>query len=222
MRTKPALLTLLIALIHAGVASAQSLPYNIVDCEGDNRPSQITSAVDAALQRLVEAEDLAGSNPNAFLSALDNAFGHWSTTPYDYQAFLVFIVTHTNIRAVLTNTTGAALSGTAPVFPRVTFRCAFADTGNAATRAGSTITLYPAFFRDGETPLRGNWNWTSATRIGTILHEAVHLAGGPDDIADRAHEQGAMAVVLADNLDGRALSNAENYERFYTVPPFEQ
>ena len=218
-------LTMLTALVcFAGAAHAQA-PDIIVDPNCDaGKIEKITRAVDGAMKRLADVDNVINSSPAQFNEAFAKAFGKYEPgSDAEQWAGIGFILYHANIRPLLTHTAGVTISsGPAPTWPRVTFRCAAQDYADlAAERIDDKIVLYPVFFEDKEVPNEGRWGKVRGSRIGTILHESIHLLGGPADIREDGRLQDVQAEELAKNADGRALSNAANYEMFYMSYPFQ-
>lgn len=219
------MLTLLTALLHTGgAAQAQPAVVDIAsDCEGD-KPAKLLRAVDGAMRRLNDVDNVLNTAPAEFNSAFAKGFGAREVgSEAEQSAGLLFALFHTNVRALLTNTPGVTIgAGPAPVWPRVSFRCGRFDRANVvAEKIGSEIVLYPVFFDDATVPDTGRYGKVRASRVGLILHESIHLLGGPADIQEEGRTPAVQADLLVRNADIRALSNAENYELFYMSYPFQ-
>ncbi|HET8938581.1 MAG TPA: hypothetical protein VFN67_34285 [Polyangiales bacterium] len=219
-------MTLITAMLHAGgSAHAQSAVFNVApDCSGPGQFETIVAAVDGAMHHLAEVDKVVNSSSDQFNSAFANAFGDWDPNTEDGQwALIIFAVNYVNIKPLLTNTSGFTISsGPAPSWPVVSFRCATAARGDVvAQKFDGEIVLYPLFFDNDRVPFIGRYGSIEASRVGTVLHECIHLLGGPKDIEEGGRTADVQAEQLALDKDPRALSNAENYERFLMSWPFQ-
>lgn len=220
------MLTLLAAMLHAGgSAHAQPAMFDVApDCDEPGQFDTIVAAVDGAMHHLAEVDKVVSSSPDQFNSAFANAFGAWDTNTEEGQwALIIFAVNYANIRPLLTNTPGVGISsGPPPSWPLVSFRCATAARGDVvAEKFDGKIVLYPLFFDNNRVPFTGRYDRVEASRVGTVLHECIHLLGGPKDIQEGGRTAEVQAEQLALNKDPRAVSNAENYERFFMSWPFQ-
>lgn len=211
MRKYLALLVCVSTLLVAGAtAHAQQQDWTTRQCNS-TQVNQIRAAVTAALAKQAQA-----ANSNMLLAAYQRAFGTYTGNAYTWNV-LTFLYYEGNIPAVLTNAASVNPLGPPPNVPPMVYTCASQDVGNLVGQKGGdgNTILYPVFFR---LPLKGYW--PTDTQVGAILHEAIHILGGPMDIRVNGAEDNVSAEMLAAMNDSRSLTNAYNYEYFYTGREF--
>ena len=207
MRSYALTITAVAALLLVG-SSAQAQVYDISGCGGNT--SKVKEAVDGALTRIAQ---ISTARADVVQANYFRSFGNYSNDP-NTATFLAAIAAMniTNSKAVLSGSPTVNPFGAPPVFSRLVFECAN-GVGAIAVRKGSKIVLDNSLFFS--LPFKGVYTSIPDTRIGTILHETIHVVTNQGDILLGGMSQGASAVQLVQNKDTRAFINAENYEWYY-------